>query len=85
MQKIHAMRCFGGKEGLVAVLVACRGQRRKGEIPRTTLKRWQAAERRAVDGWREFPPLVRQYQLEVLTGGVLRAQRAGRRGEDYRE
>lgn len=75
MRTIQAMRCFGGKEGLVAVLVACRGQQRRGEIPRTTQKRWQAAERRAVDGWRENPPLVRQYQLEVLTNGVLRAQR----------
>ncbi len=76
MKTIHAMRCFGGKEGLAAVLVACRGQRRRGEIPRTTLKRWQAAERRAVDGWCEYPPLVQQYQLEVLTNGALRAQRA---------
>lgn len=79
MRTIQAMRCFGDKDGLVAVLVVCRGQRR-GKIPRATLKRWRAAERRAVDGWREYPPLVQQYQLEVLTNGGLRAQR----GADYR-
>ncbi len=30
----------------------------------------------SVAEWGEYPPLARQYQIEVLTGGVLRAERS---------
>ena len=30
---------------------------------------------RTVESWGEFPPLPRQYQIEILTHGELRAER----------
>lgn len=30
--------------------------------------------------WGEYPPLLRQYQIEVLTQGLLKAERSGESG-----
>ncbi len=73
MKTTQVTRCFGGKEGLVSVLTASIG----GDVLPRTIQRRRAKMRQAVEGWREYPPLVKQYQLEVLTNGRLRAQRRG--------
>lgn len=31
--------------------------------------------RQTIHAWGEFPPMTRQYQIEVITGGALRAER----------
>ena len=36
----------------------------------------------AVYSWPERPPLLRQYQLEEITGGALKADRKGAFGSD---
>lgn len=33
--------------------------------------------RQTIHAWGEYPPVGRQYQLEVITNGVLRAEREG--------
>jgi hypothetical protein len=37
------------------------------------------ASRQAVHYWGEYPPIPRQYQIEVLTNGALRAEREPQR------
>jgi hypothetical protein len=32
---------------------------------------------RAVHYWGEYPPIARQYQVEILTNGRLHAERSG--------
>jgi hypothetical protein len=34
------------------------------------------SSRQAIYAWGEYPPPGRQYQIEILTNGVLRAERA---------
>jgi len=47
---------------------------------------FHGGEYQEVKGWGVYPPKVRQYQLEVLTGGVLRAERRTppRKGVEFR-
>lgn len=32
--------------------------------------------RQTIHSWGEYPPIGRQYQIEVITNGVLKAERA---------
>lgn len=43
----------------------------------SALARVLVIDRNAVYQWGEHPPIGRQYQIEVLTDGALRAERPG--------
>ncbi len=35
--------------------------------------------RQTIHSWGEYPPVGRQYQIEVMTGGKLKAERTNKR------
>jgi len=40
-----------------------------------SLARSLGVKYQAIQQWGEYPPIGRQYQIEVLTGGALKAER----------
>jgi hypothetical protein len=74
MKTIQAIRYFGGRAGVVLAMAAGMGFDFRG------------GEYQEVKGWGVYPPAARQYQLEVLSGGVLRAERRTppRKGVEFR-
>lgn len=61
MKTTEAIEYFDGPTNLAANL-----RRRDGGL---------GINRQAIYGWGEYPPIGRQYEIEICTGGELKAER----------